>query len=172
MGILVDKTTDCPYVNFTEQGLLEIEGRSITEDVFSFWQPLVDWVEEYAKTPAEVTKAVFFLEYTNSSSNKYLSELMKRLEACATAGSKVEVIWKYEEDDESILMLGEDLKSLVSIPFHLQEMEMERFKTQKVRVKSKKTGSEAIISYRYWDAIVRNGHVDDYIVLEEDVKVP
>lgn len=170
MGILVDKTSDCPYINFSEQGLLEIEGRSITEDVFSFWQPLVDWVEQYIKAPAELTKAVIFLEYTNSSSNKYLSEIMKQLDICAAHGNKVEVIWKYEEDDESILMLGQDLDSLVSIPLQFQEVEMEKVKMQKVRIKSKKTGNEAVISFRYWDAIVRNGHFDDYIVLEEDVK--
>lgn len=170
MGILIDKTPDCPYVNFSEDGILEIEGRSITEDVFSFWQPLVDWVEQYVKTPADITKVVFFLEYTNSSSNKYINEMMKHLETCALNGCKVEVVWRYEEDDESILMLGQDLDALISIPFQFEEVEMERLKTQKVRVKSKKTGNEAIITFRYWDAIVRNGHSDEYIVLDEDVK--
>ena len=172
MGILIDKTTDCPYVNFSEQGLLEIEGRSITEDVFSFWQPLVDWIEQYIKAPAELTKVIIFLEYTNSSSNKYLSEIMKQLDTCASNGNKVEVVWKYEEDDESILMLGEDLDSLVSMSLKFEKVEMEKLKTQKVRIKSKKSGNEAVISFRYWDAIVRNGHVDDYIILEEDVKTP
>lgn len=172
MGILIDKTTDCPYVNFSEQGLLEIEGRSITEDVFSFWQPLVDWIEQYIKAPAEFTKVIIFLEYTNSSSNKYLSEIMKLLDTCVLDGNKVEVIWKYEEDDESILILGEDLDSLVSMSLKFEKVEMEKLKTQKVRIKSKKSGNEAVISFRYWDAIVRNGHVDDYIILEEDVKTP
>jgi hypothetical protein len=169
MGILIDKTPDCPYVNFSEDGLLEIEGRSITEDVFSFWQPLVDWVEQYVKTPAEFTKIVVFLEYTNSSSNKYLNEMMKHLDACSTNGNNVEILWKYEEDDESILMLGQDLDALTTVPFKFEEVEMEKIKTQKVKVKSKKTGNEAVITYRYWDAIVRNGHGDDYIVLDEDV---
>ncbi|MFO8021358.1 MAG: DUF1987 domain-containing protein, partial [Perlabentimonas sp.] len=117
MGILIDKTADCPYVNFTEEGLLEIEGRSITEDVFSFWQPLVDWIEQYIKVPADKTKVVVYLEYTNSSSNKYLNEMMKLLDKCAAQGNDVEIIWRYEEDDESILMLGQDLDALITIPF-------------------------------------------------------
>ncbi len=170
MGILIDKTPDCPYVNFTDDGMLELEGRSITEDVFSFWQPLVDWVEQYTKAPAETTKVVFFLEYTNSSSNKYINEMMRHLDECAKNGSKVEVVWRYEEDDESILMLGQDLDALISIPFQFEEVEMERQKSQRVRVKSKKTGSEAVITFRYWDAIVRNGHGDEYILIDEDVK--
>lgn len=88
MGILIDKTSDCPYVNFNEDGLLEVEGRSISEDVFSFWQPLIDWVKNYVRKPAEVTRAIFFLEYSNSSTNKYLSEMMKLLDKCADDGNK------------------------------------------------------------------------------------
>jgi len=128
MGILIDKTSDCPYVNFNEDGLLEVEGRSISEDVFSFWQPLIDWVKNYVRKPAEVTRAIFFLEYSNSSTNKYLSEMMKLLDKCADDGNKVEITWKYEEDDESILVLGQDLESLIKLPLDYQPVEMEKQK--------------------------------------------
>ncbi|MFP4555355.1 MAG: DUF1987 domain-containing protein [Bacteroidales bacterium] len=167
MGILIDKTADCPYVNFSEEGLLEVEGRSITEDVFSFWQPLVDWVEQYIKVPADHTKVIVYLEYTNSSSNKYLNEMMKLLDKCAAEGNDVKIIWRYEEDDESILMLGHDLDALTTIPFVFEAVEIEKQRTQKIKIKSKKTGNEAIITQRYWDAIVRNGHGKEYEVIED-----
>jgi hypothetical protein len=167
MGVLIDKTADCPYVNFSEDGLLEVEGRSITEDVFSFWQPLIDWVADYIKVPAETTRAVFFLEYSNSSTNKYLNEMMKLLDKCAANGNKVEITWKYEEDDESILVLGQDLDALTTLPFTFQSVEMEKQKTRKLKIKSKKTGNEAVITFRYWEAIVRNGHGEEYIIVEE-----
>ncbi len=167
MGILIDKTSDCPYVNFNGDGLLEVEGRSISEDVFSFWQPLIDWVKNYVRKPAEVTRAIFFLEYSNSSTNKYLSEMMKLLDKCADDGNKVEITWKYEEDDESILVLGQDLESLIKLPLDYQPVEMEKQKTRKMKIKSKKSGSEAIITFRYWEAIVRNGHGGEYTIVEE-----
>jgi hypothetical protein len=167
MGILIDKTADCPYVNFSEDGLLEIEGRSITEDVFSFWQPLIDWVANYIRTPAEVTRAIFFLEYSNSSTNKYLNEMMKLLDQCFAKGNKVEVTWKYEEDDESILVLGQDLDALTTLPLNFVSVEMEKQKTRKLKIRSKKSGNEAVITFRYWDAIVRNGHGEEYVILEE-----
>jgi hypothetical protein len=169
MGILIDKTADCPYVNFTEQGLLEIEGRSITEDVFSFWQPLIEWIEQYIKVPAKHTRVVVFLDYTNSSSNKYLNEMMKLLDACAANGNSVEIIWRYEDDDESILMLGEDLDALTVIPFVFEKMELSRQATQKIKVKRKKSGNEAVITLKYWDAIVRNGHGDEYVIIQENL---
>ncbi len=167
MGILLDKTADCPYVNFSEDGFINIEGRSITEDVFSFWQPLLEWVAEYCKNPAEFTNVIIYFEYTNSSSNKYINELLRKLEECHSNGHKMIINWKYEEDDESILQLGKDLESVTNLPFEFEMVDIEKMKASKVRIMNKKSGNEAIITYRYWDAIIRNGHGNEYIVLEE-----
>jgi len=167
MGLLIDKTVDSPYVNFSEDGTIELEGRSITEDVFSFWQPLMEWVTEYCQQPAKFTNITIFLEYTNSSSNKYINELLRKFEECHALGNSMEVTWKYEEDDESIYQLGQDLEAITSLPFKFIEVDIEKERTQKIRIKSKKTGNEAIITARYWDAIVRNGHGDEYHILEE-----
>jgi len=166
MGILIDKTADCPYVNFSEDGTLEIEGRSITEDVFSFWQPLVDWMAVYAKSPAPKTNLTIYLEYSNSSTNKYLNELFRKLEEVHKKGKQVSIVWRYEEDDESIYTLGQDLETLTTIPMKFEAVEIEKSKTQKVKIKSKKTGNEAIITVKYWEAIVRNGHGEEYEVQE------
>jgi hypothetical protein len=169
MGILIDKTADCPYVNFSENGQLEIEGRSITEDVFSFWQPLIDWIAVYIKTPAEKTVLNVYLEYSNSSTNKYLNEILKHVESLKKKGKEVQIIWRYEEDDESILMLGQDLQALTTISMEFVEVEVEKNKTRKIKIKSKKSGNEATITYKYWEAIVRNGHGEEYVVLEENL---
>lgn len=167
MGILIDKTIDSPYINFSEEGTIEIEGRSITEDVFSFWQPLLEWVSDYCSKPAETTKISFQLEYTNSSSNKYMNEILKRLDNCYSKGNRMQVEWIYEEDDESIYQLGLDLQSICSIPFNFMQIEAAKELARKVRIQNKKSGNEAVITHKYWDAIVRNGHSEDYIVLEE-----
>ena len=167
MGVLIDKTVDCPYINFSEEGIIDIEGRSITEDVFSFWQPLLEWITEYCIKPAEFTSIMINLEYTNSSSNKYINEILRKLEECYSKGNRMLITWKYEEDDESILMLGKDLEAITKLPFKFEEVEIEKNKTQRVKIRSKKNGNEAIITYRYWDAIIRNGHGEEYEVIEE-----
>lgn len=169
MGILIDKTVDCPYVSFSEDGLLEIEGRSITEDAYGFWQPLIDWLHEYVKAPAPHTKIVVSFEYTNSSSNKFLHEIFRLLDSIADKGNTVEIIWKYEQDDESIYELGTDLSSMVKIPFNFEELAYKQEVLEKIRIKSKKSGKEAVISLRYWDAIKRNGHGEEYTIIEEHI---
>ncbi len=167
MGLLIDKTTDTPYINFSEEGIIDIEGRSIAEDVFSFWQPLLEWITDYCKKPAAFTSVVIYLEYTNSSSNKYINEILRKIEECQSKGNKLLITWKYEEDDESIYQLGKDLEAVTKLSFKFEAVEIERMRTQRVKIKSKKNGNEAIITYRYWDAIIRNGHGDEYIILEE-----
>jgi len=54
--------------------------------------------------------------------------MMKLLDKCADDGNKVEITWKYEEDDESILVLGQDLESLIKLPLDYQPVEMEKQK--------------------------------------------
>lgn len=169
MGLLIDKTADCPYINFSEEGIIDIEGRSITEDVFSFWQPLLEWIADYCKNPAAFTSVTINLEYTNSSSNKYINEILRKFEECHLKGNKLLINWKYEEDDESIYQLGKDLEAITRLPFKFEMVEIEKMRTQRLKIKSKKNGNEAIITYRYWDAIIRNGHGDEYIVIEEIV---
>ena len=167
MGILIDKTSDCPYINFTEDGILEIEGRSITEDPFSFWQPLLEWVENYTHKPASETEVNICLEYSNSSSNKYINELLRKLEDSHKKTTLVTVNWRYEEDDESVFQLGKDFESMLKLPFVFSEIETEKERAKRIKIKNKKSGSEAIITARYWDAIVRNGHGEDYQILQE-----
>jgi len=169
MGVLIDKTADSPYINFSEEGIIDIEGRSITEDVFSFWQPLLEWITEYCEKPATFTSVVINFEYTNSSSNKYINEILRKLEECFLNGNQMLVTWKFEEDDESIYQLGKDLEAMTQLPFKFEEVEVEKMRTQRVKIKSKKSGNEAIITYRYWDAIVRNGHGEEYLIIEEIV---
>lgn len=167
MGVTIEKTYDCPYINFTDEGELTIEGRSITEDPFSFWQPLLEWVEQYSSSPAPRTTIRVFLEYSNSSSNKYINELLRKCEAIPQNGGEVTVVWKYESGDESILQIGQDFESMIDLPFVFEEVSLEKEQAHKLKVRHKKSGAEAIITFKYWDAIVRNGHGDEYQIVQE-----
>jgi len=63
----------------------------------------------------------FRLEYINTSSMKWLFQMITSFQATALSGL-VEINWYYEEDDEIILETGEILRSLVKIPFHLKQI--------------------------------------------------
>ncbi|SDC30620.1 DUF1987 domain-containing protein [Williamwhitmania taraxaci] len=167
MEIILDKTTDTPLVHFAP-GLLIIEGRSITEDVFGFWTPLLNWVESYAANPETTTRVEIGLEYTSSSSNKLISQILRKITSIAAKGFDIEVIWKYEEDDESILQLGRDMESICEVPFQYLETDTVKQRSQKITIRRKKNGEQFSITQRYWEAIVRNGHDQEYSIISKE----
>lgn len=113
-----DKT---PYVLLDPaQGRLEVRGCSIHENADRFFLPLLDRVEAYAKAPAPRTHVVVTLTYFNSSSAKYLLDLLKVLDEAHAAGlGRVELEWRYEEGDLDMEEAGSDYKGLLGMPVKL-----------------------------------------------------
>ena len=93
---------DCyiqPTVDFVEQsGVCEISGESFMEETGGFYQPLVEWVREYAKTHDKIV-FVFSLTYYNTSTSKWLLALLKELREMEKRGGSVSVTWYYTPDD-------------------------------------------------------------------------
>ncbi len=118
-------TAKTPTVNFdAETGILVLKGRSIPENAIEFFNPLVDWLDEYAKQPKEVSQANIQLEYFNTSSSKCILDIFKKLESINKQdNAQVVINWYYEEDDEDMLEAGEDYQSILKIPFEMLSIE-------------------------------------------------
>jgi len=118
------ETATTPYISFDQNtGLLEIDGRSIPENVIDFYHPILRWIDEYSKDPRETTEITLKFEYFNTSSSKRIFDIMKKLEKMAAdSGKRVVINWYYEEDDEDIFFAGNDYKALISkVEFNLIE---------------------------------------------------
>ena len=56
-AITFEGTAKTPTVKFdAANGIFEIKGRSIPENSIEFYKPLVDWLDEYAKSPQDNTQ--------------------------------------------------------------------------------------------------------------------
>ncbi len=120
--LIIEKTNSTPGVNFNPTtGHLKIEGRSIPENPGDFYDRLVEWIEQYYKSPAEITRFDLNLEYVNSGSSKYLLGIFRLLKKKQDEGHQCVINWYYEEDDEAIYSLGEHYKTSVKLPFNLIE---------------------------------------------------
>ncbi len=115
-----DKT---PEVRFNPaEGLLEISGCSIHENADRFFRPLLEKVETYARAPARQTMVRLALTYFNSSSAKYVLDLLKMLdEAHASGAGKVTLEWCYAEGDLDMLEAGQDYRGLLDMPVKMIE---------------------------------------------------
>ena len=92
-------------------------GRRYFEDVFG------GFFEHFEGCTDKQIKFTFALTYFNSGSAHFLSKLVDFLEALAVAGNDVEIIWKYYEDDDSMLESGEDFREEAEhVNFVLEEL--------------------------------------------------
>lgn len=100
-------------------GVLELEGKSIPERTSEFYDPVLAWIDEYMQSPQEETTLNIKLEYCNSSSTRYLMDILERLDRLSKGGKKVTINWYYEEDDEDMLDLGQSYSVPLSIPINM-----------------------------------------------------
>jgi hypothetical protein len=122
-SISFEGTTKTPTVKLEpKNGLIEIKGRSIPENSIEFYRPIVEWLEEYAKSPQKKTTVNIQLEYFNTSSSKCILDIFKKLESIKKARNEVVINWYYEEDDEDMLEAGEDYESIIRVPFKMIEI--------------------------------------------------
>jgi len=97
--------------------ILEISGRSLPEDVSSFYEPVLNWLTEYAENPNKKTIFNFKLTYFNTASSKLLLDILMKLEEMHEKGQEVLIRWHYPEDDEDMAEAGEEYADIVDVPF-------------------------------------------------------
>ena len=118
--IRISQTKDTPEIILDKQSnLFEIRGRSLPEDADKFYSPILEWIENYVKDPNPETVLTVDLEYFNSSSIKQLVILFVKLQGIVKTENKVKIIWSYPQNDELIEVKGQELKSILTVPFEL-----------------------------------------------------
>ncbi|MBR4440391.1 MAG: DUF1987 domain-containing protein [Bacteroidales bacterium] len=116
--IKIQGSDDTPKVILdADNNTFEISGRSLPEDVVAFYDPILDWLDEYAQNPLDKTVFNFKLEYFNTASSKLLLDVLLKLEDMYDAGHDVLVKWHYPDDDEDMEEAGEEYADIVEVPF-------------------------------------------------------
>jgi hypothetical protein len=122
-SLFIEGKQNTPAVAFSEGGILSISGRSIPEHPIKFYKPLENWITEFlTQSPVKVYLKIH-LDYLNTHSTECVLSLMKKLEEYASITKKdVSILWNFDEDDEDMQTLGQDLKSMVNVPFKIEEV--------------------------------------------------
>ena len=113
----LESSDDTPAVLLSKgKNIFEISGRSLPEDTVTFFQPIVEWINAYAKEPNPSTEFVFKLDYFNTASSKLILDLLKLL----TKVKDIKVIWYSYTDDEEVSDAGQEFSEQVDIPFEFR----------------------------------------------------
>lgn len=122
-NLKIEGTEDTPLIEFdVDASKFEISGRSLPEDAVSFYNPVLEWLDNYyGGSPLSETKFDFKLEYFNTASSKLVLDIFMKLEEHSSAGNATKVNWYYYEDDEDMQEAGEEFAELVEVPFEFFE---------------------------------------------------
>ncbi|MBN2480255.1 MAG: DUF1987 domain-containing protein [Bacteroidales bacterium] len=116
----IKATNDTPRVILDPgNDIFEISGRSLPEDVVTFYQPVLDWLEEYQTNPNKNTEFVFKYIYFNTATSKLIQDILLVLEILHESGNAIKVLWYHERDDEDMYDQGLEFKENVNIPFDI-----------------------------------------------------
>jgi len=120
-SIFIAASPASPEIDFRfDQHTLSIKGESYPENAAAFYGPLIERVRAYlaAHRGAAITVNVS-LAYFNSSSTKMLFTFFEALNDAAIHGSQVRLNWYHDEDDDTILEFGQELRDdFGALEFH------------------------------------------------------
>ncbi len=116
--LILNKTKNTPQITFDKKaGNFEISGRSLPEEVTSFFSPVFEWLNEYVAKPNDKTVFKFKLEYVNSSTRRVLHEILTVLERVKAQGKDITIAWYYLDDDIEMKEVGIDYSEIIDLPF-------------------------------------------------------
>lgn len=114
----LEATEETPEITLDqENNVFEMTGRSLPEDATEFYQPVLEWLEQYGQNPNQETPFTFNLEYFNTASSKLLLDVLTKLEEIDNS----KVLWYYDGDDEDMQEAGEEFSEIVDVPFEFYE---------------------------------------------------
>ena len=119
-SIYIQKTKKTPLIHLNiAENVFQIKGPSFSEDIVDVYNPIIDWIDEYIPNIEKDLICELYFTVLNSASHKKIFQILIRLNSYLDNGKVIKVKWYYDEDDEDIMEMGEDLIELINLPIEL-----------------------------------------------------
>jgi hypothetical protein len=119
---IINSHTDVstPNVEFNaETGNCTISGEAFMEQPYSFYKPLFSWVELYIKEVKKPLSLDIKLTYFNTSSSKFVLDLIRMLRKYQLMGGVVTVRWFLRQSDEDMQEEIEDFTAVTGLKIQI-----------------------------------------------------
>ena len=126
-SLQITGTPVSPAIEFNiESRVLEISGHSRPENARDFYFPLIQWLEDLnvfvlnnklVNIDVEPFSFKFKYIYFNSSSAKFIYDIIILLNGFQKEGFPVKIYWYFDEDDDELREAGEELSDMANAPF-------------------------------------------------------
>jgi hypothetical protein len=112
-----------PVVDFNyETGICEIKGESYMEETYKFYEPIINWLQDYVFDQKPIVLNIK-LTYFNTSTSRFLLKMMDILRRYREAGGKVEINWYYKKEDPDIISEINDFKEDSGVDINILVMD-------------------------------------------------
>ena len=120
-ALYLEETDETPGIKLDAgNNIFEFVGKSLPEDVATFYNPILDWMEQYSENLNDLTEVTFRLDYFNTASSKMILDVLLKLEEYQESGKEVKVKWYFAEDDEDMEDAGAEYSEIVDVPFEFE----------------------------------------------------
>jgi len=101
-NINIEQQDDSPKVIMDfEKGLIEFEGECYPENAFEFFEPILQWLNEYFENENKETTVNFKLSYFNSATTQVLFDLFDIFDE--NNHDKLVINWYYDKENRGRL---------------------------------------------------------------------
>lgn len=130
-SLIIEATEDSPRIMFDiVSNRFIISGESRPENAGKFYTPVINWIikfEEILYSRKHETKDdsilvfVFKLDYFNSTSAKYIMDILLIIKKLVEQGYKINIEWHYDKRDDDMLDAGNEFSDTVELKFDFIE---------------------------------------------------
>jgi hypothetical protein len=110
-NLYIAETPSSPEIDFNYSShLLSMRGESYPENAAKFYGPVLHSLNGYLDSlSGQRVEFQIALTYFNSSSTKVLYNIMRALDEAAARDNLITVNWYYDEEDDTIHEIGQEL---------------------------------------------------------------
>lgn len=123
------KTSIFPEIDFNiDTGVFNIIGPWLPYSgvEYELFNEIYKWLNVYIENPCPKTVLTLNLPYFGTSASKFLLNVLVKFDTLYENGSKVEVNWCYDPEDEDLEEAGTQYDDLVKIPINMVHVEENR----------------------------------------------
>jgi len=128
-ALIIEQTETCPGLTFDPaKNIFEISGVSRPEDVRSFYYPVIEWLGKFKTEVIEEKRFAYDKDhpldfnikftYFNSSSAKFLFDILSELHDLHKEGLAVKIYWFFKERDDDLREAGEEMSEMLGMTFN------------------------------------------------------
>lgn len=129
-SLIIEATEDSPKIIFdTVSNRFMISGESRPENAGKFYTPVINWIVSYEETLSARKQAkddsvlvfIFKLDYFNSTSAKYIMDILLIIKKFVDQGYNINIEWHFDKRDDDMLDAGNEFSDTVDLKFDFIE---------------------------------------------------